>query len=351
MRKINRKKIKKQRKIIIFATLSLLLIMVTGYAAFNTNLNISAKGNIIKQSASGTLKKLCNTTTGDGLYKDEYEAGRCVYKGGNPNNYIIFNDEMWRIISVENDNTLKIVRENGITKMSWDAYGTTNNRFSTNEEDYCYGTSHIYFYGCNIWGDKYSTLDNNGNNVTEMPYANDISDTYFLPETSSAASIYLNTTYYESLSSVSKEQITKHQFNVGFVAYPSQNTFSINKQEEQKYQWLGLIGLPSAYDYAYATTNNACIGVFSYHPDSQSTCPNNIKNHNWFTNTDYRFWTITAFSGQDYRRGAWKVELDGSMNYPYVHNSDFNLRPVLFLKADIKITGQGTEKQPYQITK
>ena len=46
--------------------------------------------------------------SGDGLYEDEYEAGRYVYKGANPNNYIEFdNGEIWRIISKEADGTYK----------------------------------------------------------------------------------------------------------------------------------------------------------------------------------------------------------------------------------------------------
>ena len=31
----------------------------------------------------------------DGLYRDEYEEGRCFYKGTDPNNYITFNNEAW----------------------------------------------------------------------------------------------------------------------------------------------------------------------------------------------------------------------------------------------------------------
>ena len=38
-------------------------------------------------------------TSGDGLYGDEYTSGRYVYRGTNPNNYIMFNNELWRIIS------------------------------------------------------------------------------------------------------------------------------------------------------------------------------------------------------------------------------------------------------------
>ena len=49
---------------------------------------------------SEDLKALA-VTEGDGLYKDEYEEGKYTYKGVNPNNYITFNNEMWRIISID----------------------------------------------------------------------------------------------------------------------------------------------------------------------------------------------------------------------------------------------------------
>ena len=47
---------------------------------------------------------------GDGLYIDGYEKDKFTYRGSNPNNYILFNNEMWRIISVQ-DGRLKIVKE------------------------------------------------------------------------------------------------------------------------------------------------------------------------------------------------------------------------------------------------
>ena len=46
MRKIRRYKRKRQKKMIIILSLSLLIILTVGYAAFSTNLSITAKGNI-----------------------------------------------------------------------------------------------------------------------------------------------------------------------------------------------------------------------------------------------------------------------------------------------------------------
>ena len=48
--------------------------------------------------------------SGDGLYADDTRAGRYVYRGSNPDNYIEFNDELWRIVAKEADGTYKIVR-------------------------------------------------------------------------------------------------------------------------------------------------------------------------------------------------------------------------------------------------
>ena len=94
-------------RIIVLFSISFLFVMTIGYAAFNTNLNLTAKGNIIDYQVDITDDVV---TSGDGLYEDEYESGRYVYKGTNPNNYIEFNDELWRIVSKETDGTYKIIR-------------------------------------------------------------------------------------------------------------------------------------------------------------------------------------------------------------------------------------------------
>ena len=60
------------------------------------------------------------------------------YIGNNPNNYVIFNDEVWRIIGVfpvvnakgETENRIKIVRNDYIGSYSWD-----NKNISTGAED------------------------------------------------------------------------------------------------------------------------------------------------------------------------------------------------------------------------
>ena len=100
-------------------------------------------------------------TTGDGLYFDEVE-NKYYYKGSNPNNYITFNNENagWRIISIEPDGTIKIMKINEIGYIQW------------NSSSY------------NKWE-------------------------------SASLNTYLNGTYYNSLTATAKKQIVTHTWNIG----------------------------------------------------------------------------------------------------------------------------------------
>ena len=117
MRKRLTRKEKRNRnkKIVITVVICLLFCLCVGYAAFNTELSIRAKGNI-KESENCEFGgiKVNTVTEGDGLYFYTYEEGKCTYKGTNPNNYIRFNNEMWRIISIASDNSIKIIRNESL---------------------------------------------------------------------------------------------------------------------------------------------------------------------------------------------------------------------------------------------
>ena len=97
------------------------------FTGLKSETSYSIKLRVTNEVGLRTEKEITNsidiknniTTLGDGLYKDEYE-NRYVYKGANPNNYVHFNNELWRIISVENDGSLKILRNELLsTSMNW----------------------------------------------------------------------------------------------------------------------------------------------------------------------------------------------------------------------------------------
>ena len=107
--------------------------------------------------------------------------------------------------------------------------------------------------------------------------------------------------------------------------------------------WDGKIALIYPSDYGYASTNEAC-------RDSMSSKTNNVyncKNENWLFNSTYQ-WTLSSNSGFAFY--VFDVYSGGYVYYDRAYGT-YGVRPVLFLKSDVVITGgTGDEKDPYTIS-
>lgn len=335
-RRKTRRQIKKQRKMIIISSFALLFCLSVGYSAFNTSINLTAKGNL-KGTTIAILKNRV-VTSGDGLYKDTYEDNRYIYRGVNPNNYIKLGDDVYRIISIESDDTLKVIRTHSIGNMAFD---TENARYSTESTDYCNSTD-----GCKVWGSKSTTLDANGNNVTQMPTVGD-GTLYNLSEKESSLNIYLNNDWYSSLDDSIKNSIVSHIFNVG-VTKSNESVLANTVKYESAYKWKGKVGLINLSDYVRASTNPACISVSTYYRDSSYY--SNSTTHNWiFTNLDNTIsWAITPSPGNS-RNLMGGVINDGHVDGYLRCSVTYNVFPVFYLSSNITLKGDGTTNSPFQI--
>ena len=278
-------------------------------------------------------------TSGDGLYKDTTETGRYVYKGANPNNYITLGSDMYRIIAVESDGTLKVIRNGSIGSRTFD---TSNARYSTVSTDYC-----NFIWGCSVWGSKTTMLDSSGNNVTTMP--REVGGTeYNLPDTEASLNTYLNNDWYNSLSSTVQSKIVTHMFNVGVTKYNETN-LSNTITQEKAYKWRGKVGLMTASDYVKASTNSACTSVNAYF--NTSSCYNNSATHNWiFAGPAGKAasWTSSPISGSS-ARFVFFVDSGGGCLSGHNAIGSFRVAPVLYLSSDITLSGEGTEGSPYTL--
>ncbi|MCI9585304.1 MAG: hypothetical protein HFH45_01555 [Bacilli bacterium] len=330
-----RNKRKKHRKLIILSVISFLCIMSAGYAAFQTHLNIAAKGNIKEMIAAKYLKKQV-ITSGDGLYEDIYEEGRYTYKGANPNNYIKFNDEMWRIMSVENNNTLKIIRNEHITIQSWDQVGNRNNTVDT----YCQETNN---YGCNIWAATNNLVGSPSDFITYNPTGNKNTATEIIKgkvTKDSTVNTYLNTEYYNNMQD--KEKINTGPFYVGSPGnHNDDETWSSNIMQEKAYIWQGKVGLMTISEYVRANPNITTCNSLSAGFKSASDCgQNNYLNKG--------SWEQTITPSSESTLGIATIRENGSITNSNT-NSNYKVRPVIYTFSNITLTGEGTESNPYII--
>ena len=328
---MRRRQMKKQKRIIIISSLCLLLCLCVGYAAFQTTLSITAKGNIIDNSVDITDNVV---TGGDGLYEDIYEEGRYVYRGQNPDNYIMFNDELWRIVAKEADGTYKIIRNDVLANRPFD------NQNRTASSTYCTSIS-----GCGVYaaveGTFSSPSGSQSGTVTE----------------DSSIKIYLNDDYYtNNINETAKGQMTSHSFNIGAVErLNSSSSDSIEKNiaGEKMYQWTGNVGLANVSDILRASTNTLCTSATTSY-DGTNECNSNYLLDKGAASTLY-YWTINAYSRESggYSRGVWYGYVYSSYAHVYYFNAydgSFGApRPVVFLKSDTTLNGSGTSEDPFTI--
>ena len=227
-------------------------------------------------------------TSGDGLYKDEYEEGKYTYKGANPNNYITFNDEEagWRIISINSDGTIKIMKNGSIGDIAWD-----------------------------------TSDSNNWNRPASL-------------------NTYLNSTYYNGLDSTAQSQIVEATYYAGAVTNDNtdmQDQISDEKARTSKVK----VALPTLSEYLRANSNKEQCGTYRLNGSNYSTC----KNSDWMFNSD-SWWTLSPISGS-----SSFVFLVNSIGYVYNYYADYTgyaVSPAITLSSEVQITGGiGTESDPY----
>ena len=291
-------------------------------------------------------------TSGDGLYEDQYEDGRYVYRGSNPNNYIQFNNELWRIIAKEADGTYKIIRDEilpqnaNYTPM---AYDVENHRLTENNT-YCTKP----YNGCGVYAAVSGTFQ-----TPDGRYSGTVTEDSSIKE-------YLNNTYYPTLNGIAKTQVQSHTFNIGSVQWLDESgndSIEKNIAGEKMYKWTGNVGLINVSDLLKASTNAACTSATdelnAIRQDvPEETCGSYLT---YFDTINEEigatlYWTINAFSAEsvDGSDAVWVTSFaqgigafsGGSAGI----DSNIGARPVLYLKSDIELTsGTGTELDPFVI--
>ena len=259
-----------------------------------------------------------------------------IYRGTNPNNYVTFNGEQWRIISVNtSDNTIKIMRN---AVLSNRAYDGANARSAT----YCnYSSS----WGCNIWGSSSTLYDVNLSPITEL--AREVNGTkYALPTTEAELNTYLNGKYYNSLNATAKSMVKQDAvYKVGVLKNQSGQTISTDISQVNAVKWKGKVGLIDATEYVRASINSSCTGAYAYY--NTSSCYNNSSSHNWMFNSDY-WWTLSPNSYSN-AYGVWIVTSSGDL-FSNTADTSRGVRPVVTLSGNVKITGgDGSENNAYSL--
>ena len=275
-------------------------------------------------------------TSGDGLYYDS-NAGEYYYRGANPDNYIEFNNEVWRIMSINSSGNLKIIKDERIDLTGYSGVksnSTVQGRFDASGNSgrrttgYCSNT-YAQQYGCNAW----AAMSSFANTVT--------GDYYASGQVTEDAELntYLNSTYKNSLSDLQYVQ-TGMKWNVGHAGeYNDTLTVSQLEDKEKAYTWTGDIALATKSEYIRAHGNTDCSNAkYLYDNYQNDTC----KTTNYLYKSAYWYWLLSPNSSDAYNGF---LAYSGFVSSGGARGQDGSVRPVLYLKSNIKLTGDGTNDE------
>ena len=346
-----------------------------GYKCIGTNDNLNCtKTESLKLPANAVqyieyLYSNEETRTSNGLKKDNTEDENIRYYGSDPNNYVRFNNELWRIIGVF-ENNVKLVRSESLGNLSWDSsessvndgWGVNQWGESTHEDGSYYEGADLQVYLNKMYygGDTTITCYGGINNKTTTCPTNTLDNT--------AKSLIDNHTWNTGAPNDSKlyDSTPGLYDTVPFYkAERGKETGKIcngrdycNDTVTRKTEWTGYIGLPYVTDWAYASGENICetnmnkgyfVGASS--PDeafANAVC----KNNNWMNyGSTYNdtTWFMSPRAYHDSASHVWFVYGAGAAEYDIAASSSAVV-PSIYLKSNVLIeSGTGTNTDPYTL--
>ena len=289
----------------------------------------------------------------NGLKKDNTSDANIRYEGSNPNNYVSFNDELWRIIGVFGDN-IKLVRSEELRKLSWDSSDSSvNNGWGVNEwsqADLKEYLNTMYYGGTSV------TCYVDGNNST-------------------------TTCPTGSLNSTSKSMINNYTWNTGAIngedtKIANSETYALNTVPfynaergsvngkictsgnqcndtiERTTTWPGYVALPYATDWAYASSETACATNMNDGYDVANGNYDNMtcKKNNWMhhgSTMNEAMWMLSPGATFGRANYVWIVYGFGGVSGVFASFAH-SVFPSVYLNTEVKITsGSGTSSDPY----
>lgn len=265
------------------------------------------------------------------------------YVGANPCNYVLFNNELWRIIGIMNnvddgtgvlETRIKLVRKDSLGSYSWDTSDSSVNQG----------------YGINDWtqADLMQEL-----NVDYLNTGLNANTTWYNGRNNGKTEVF---DYTKVLTNNSQELIGNAKWYLGKIDGTNvrnanaSGLYALERTPNNSfgvYDWTGRVALIYVSDYA-----------FSVGGENRSSCITgktveynlNCKSYTWILYTSLDSWTISP--GADEYPGSIIVYYRGgnidASYFSYYRNS---VKPSLYLKSSIQIIGgNGSEESPYIIS-
>ena len=271
------------------------------------------------------------------------------YYGSNPNNYVSFNNELWRIIGVF-ENNVKLIRKDSLGNLSWD----------TSDESINGGA------GINQWGES---TDADGNEyagadlqvyLNKMYYGGDTTVTCYIGRKNATTICPKDSKgNFLTINETSKSLIDNHIWNTGAIESKVTDTLSFYSDERgtktgkictsgdycndtviRTTEWTGYVALPYVTDYVYASENSVC---------ETNMATGECNKNNWLhkgSGWGNFIWYLSPKVGST--AAVWQIYGDGFTNVNSLAYMNRLFFPAIYLKSNVLMdSGNGTSSDSY----
>ena len=278
--------------------------------------------NTITRLATGADTTSTNVIGNTGLAYDGTTDNNLRYVGSNPNNYVRFNNELWRIIGVMNNiqteggqtqSLLKIVRNDRIGSYAWDSTDESiNGGGGTNQwgpsgtyegADLMRELNYDYLGDIQVGTDGKWYNELNNSKSTNMPTTTLSSNAQSMIESVvwNLGSPSTNNTIYDTnwTNNISPSTSYYRERNSDALRVEC-GTATCNDDVVRTSTWTGKVGLIYPSDYGYATvggntTNRTtCLGYSMYLWDNSDVL--DCKTNDWLYHPQFGSWTLSPAS-------------------------------------------------------
>ena len=336
-----------KKKIIIL--ISILLVSITIIVIGFNSKKSYAVGTTLVDTVKALNKGSSWSAGASGVYYTNSHEYR--YVGAEVNNYVKFNNDLYRIIGVFDSNShgksgemVKLIRSRPLGGYSWGVYNSSN-------------TSGTYSNYKNDWTGTTSKVKANLNVLLNEYF-------YNKTNTSSTYGPCTNWTYYYNNTNYrtnSCSQIVGYGIDESLRGYIETATWYLygSDSNQSKQNWYlcerGGNSCTGANSGAYSTTTDAKIGLMylsdylyasSYYTSSDTT----TQGTSYFGNKNWLYkgyeWTLTPYASDS--NSVWRV-IYGSV-YRTTTFYTYSARPTFYLKSSVYVTGgDGSFDNPFTL--
>ena len=315
--------------------------------------NTILAGKNIDDSRNGAITGTLTTNTTGTVYSVADDWGTSyVYAGAPTDNWVSFAGYYWRIIRINGDGSIRMIYAGtSTTEKNEDDQISTSKYNSTYNDNayvgYMYGSRGASSYSATHANTSNSTikgiLDNwyktnivdkgHSDKVsTEAGFCNDRKTQSGVESGFGTLGYGTNATTYAPLGRLYQNGWKSSQTPSLKCSQIGNDMFTVSGSSKGNHKLTYPIGLITSDEVVLA-------GGFG-----------GSSNTSYYLHTGGYYWTMSPYYFRSAgHAGVFRVTSDGSFGISYV-NSTYGVRPVINLKADITITGEGTSSNPYKVS-